>query len=286
MAITITPFFDKASSTISYLVVEQATHAGAIIDPVLDFDAASGQVSYDNAQAMLSAIREQEVDLQWILETHTHADHLTSAQFFKQHCQAKHAVSRGITTVQKTFAQLLALEIATDGSQFDQLLDDGDVLALGESTITILATPGHTPCGASFIIADNVFVGDTMFMPDSGTARCDFPNGSAAQLFASIAKINSLPDDTVMWMCHDYQPNGRELAYKTSVIEQKSTNSHLKDITEAGDYIDIREQRDAKLNVPKLLYPSIQVNVNAGILPTANASGQSFLKIPLSIQQS
>lgn len=280
MSVQIHHFFHQPSSTFTYVVYDSVTLKAMIIDPVLDFDLASGTLSTNTAETILAFIDSHHLDVEWILETHAHADHLTSAQYFKRQLGAKLAMGQNITQVQQHFANTLELNIKTDGSQYDHLFHDGETFKLGQLQVQVMSTPGHTSDSVCYIVQGNAFVGDTLFMPDSGTARCDFPGGDANQLYHSICQIFELGDETNLYMCHDYQPNGRELYWKTTVSEQKKYNIHLKNHTTAHDFVQIRRTRDAGLAVPKLLYPSIQVNINAGLIPLKD-SQNSFIKIPL-----
>ncbi|MDP5213191.1 MBL fold metallo-hydrolase [Pseudoalteromonas tunicata] len=281
MSLVIHHFFHAPTSTFTYVVFDSQTLKTMIIDPVLDFDIASGQLSTKSAEEILAFIDSHHLDVDWVLETHAHADHLTAAQYFKRQCGAKIAMGKNITEVQQHFATSLELDIPTDGSQYCHLFKDGETFPLGQFTVTVLATPGHTSDSVCYVVDGNVFVGDTVFMPDSGTARCDFPGGDASELYHSISRIFDLGDEITLYMCHDYQPQGRELYWKTTVGEQKKYNVHLKNHTSQHDFVKIRTQRDATLAVPKLLYPAIQININAGAI--ASHQKQSFIKIPLTL---
>lgn len=286
--IQITPFFHEPTFTVTYVVTDRATSSCAIIDPVLDYDAASGQISHEFADKIVSYVDKNGLTLEWILETHAHADHLTAAPYVKEKLGGLIGVGDNIRRVQSTFKAIYNLEseFMTDGSQFDQLFVDGEVISLGHLDIEILHTPGHTPACVSYLIEDAVFVGDTLFMPDYGTARADFPNGSAQTLYQSIRKILALPESTRMFVGHDYKSPGRnDYAWETSVIEQRRNNIHVKDGVSQADFVAMREARDATLAVPKLLLPAIQVNVRAGQLPPPEENGRSYLKIPLTIKQ-
>ena len=281
---TIKTFYHTPSSTMTYVVSDPATNTAAIIDPVFDFDLPSGQVSVTSSDEVIDYVNERSLTVQWILETHAHADHLSCAQYLKQHLGGTIAIGKGIISVQKTFKQVLNLPgFATDGSQFDQLLVDGDRLPLGNLAIKVLATPGHTDDSMTYVIGKNAFIGDTLFMPDSGTARCDFPGGDAALLFDSIEKIFALGDEVNLWICHDYQPGGRALKFKTTVAKQKASNIHLANDIDKNQFVKTREGRDATLAVPKLLYPAVQVNICAGHLPDPETGDQAFVKIPVSL---
>lgn len=277
----ITAFFHEPTNTVSYLVADPATKAAAVIDPVLDFDLASGEVGTASVDALLAVVAEQGLDIRWALETHAHADHLSAASVIKARTGAQIAIGEGIAEVREAFAPTFG-DVA-DGA-FDRLLGDGDRLPLGELEIEVIATPGHTPACVTYLIGDAAFVGDTLFMPDYGTARCDFPGGDARQLYRSMQRILALPRETRLFMCHDYKAPGRsEFAWETSVGEQIDHNVHIGGGVSEDDYVAMREARDATLSVPKLLYPSIQVNLRGGELPAPELDGARFLKIPLSI---
>ena len=278
----ITAFFDEATNSVSYLVVDSASGSAAIIDALLDFDLASGEVSTESADRLLKAASGLRIE--WILETHAHADHLSAAHYLRSKTGAKVAVGSGIRDVQNVFGAMLgANDIKPDGGDFDRLLEDGDVLPLGSLSIEVLATPGHTPACVSYRIGDAVFIGDTLFMPDYGTARCDFPGGDARRLYQSMQRILSLPRETRLFLCHDYKAPGRdEFAWETTVGEQIDRNPHLKGNVSEDSYVAMREARDATLNVPKLLYPAIQVNIRGGRLPPADPNGMRYFRIPVS----
>ncbi|GGF62120.1 MBL fold metallo-hydrolase [Alteromonas lipolytica] len=286
--IEITPFFHEPTFTVTYVVTDRASSSCAIIDPVLDYDAASGQISHEFADKVVSYVDKNGLTLEWILETHAHADHLTAAPYVKEKLGGLIGVGDHIRRVQSTFKAIYNLEseFMTDGSQFDQLFVDGEVITLGHLDIEILHTPGHTPACVSYLIEDAVFVGDTLFMPDYGTARADFPNGSAQTLYQSIRKLLALPESTRMFVGHDYKsPSRDEFAWETSVIEQRRNNIHVRDGVSQSDFVAMREARDATLAVPKLLLPAIQINVRAGQLPPPEENGRSYLKIPLTVKQ-
>jgi len=277
-------FFDQDSSTFSYVVVDTATRHVAIIDPVLDYDAAAGAVSTKSAQQILAYIQREQLQVEWILETHAHADHLSAAHYLKQQTGAAVAIGEGICKVQQTFKLVFNIadtELVANGDSFDKLFADNETFNIGSVTAQVLNTPGHTNDSVSYLIAGHLFVGDSLFMPDAGTARCDFPGGDAALLYRSIQRIYQLQDDTQIYMCHDYQPGGRELRYQTSVAEQKTQNIHVKADTQVEEFVQKREARDKTLAVPRLIYPSVQVNIRAGHLPQAEANGVSYIKIPL-----
>jgi glyoxylase-like metal-dependent hydrolase (beta-lactamase superfamily II) len=276
-------FYHPPSSTMTYVICDPTSKNAAIIDPALDFDLSSGKISMQSSDEIIDYVNTNGLIVHWILETHAHADHLTSAQYLQQKLGGKIAIGQGIQFVQETFKPIFNLpdSFAIDGSQFDKLLSDGDTLPLGDLSIKVMATPGHTNDSMTFIAGNNAFIGDTLFMPDSGTARCDFPGGNAAILFDSIQKIYALGDDTVLWICHDYQPEGRQLAFKTTVAEQKSANIHLTETTEKQQFVGVREGRDTNLAVPKLLYPSVQVNIQAGHLPEPQNNQAIYVKTPI-----
>lgn len=276
-------FFHPNSSTLTYVVSDPGSLYAAIIDPVMNFDPSSGQVSWSSAEQLIEYVKRRNLQVKWILETHAHADHISGAQYLKQQLGGMVAIGEGICSVQQTFKQVFNLEDAfpTDGSQFDRLLKDGDSLELGKLSIKVMETPGHTNDSVTYIVGNNAFIGDTLFMPDSGTARCDFPGGDAALLFDSIKRIYDLGDDTVLWVCHDYQPHDRALTFKTTVAEQKAKNIHLQGDTDKQQYVTIREGRDSGLAVPKLIYPSVQVNIRAGHMPPAEDNGTVYMKIPV-----
>jgi glyoxylase-like metal-dependent hydrolase (beta-lactamase superfamily II) len=276
-------FFDEPTNTVSYLVADPATGAAAVIDPVLDFNCASGDIGTRSAQAMLDAAEAEGWSIRWVFETHVHADHLSAASFIRSKTDALVAIGEGILEVQKVFRPLFAADdCPADGSDFDRLLVDTERLDLGTIDIEVMTTPGHTPACISYRIGDAVFVGDTLFMPDYGTARCDFPGGCARTLYGSIRKLLTLPDDTRLFMCHDYKAPGRDtFAWETTVAEQKRSNPHIRDGIGEEAFVAMREGRDKALPVPKLLYPAIQVNIRAGRLPPAEPNGKRYLMIPL-----
>jgi len=278
-------FFDEPTKSVSYLVADPATGEAAVIDAVLGFDPASGRLDTAAADRIVSEARERGLSIIWILETHAHADHLSAAQHIKQSSGASYAVGQGIREVQTVFGPRFgAADLKPDGGDFDRLLDDGDVLPLGELEIEVIATPGHTPACVSYRIVDAVFVGDTMFMPDYGTARCDFPGGDARQLYRSMHRILALPRETRLFTCHDYKAPGRDVfAWETTVGEQVDHNVHIGGGVGEDAYVAMRQARDATLNVPKLLHPAIQVNIRGGRLPPADANGVVYLKIPLTL---
>ena len=283
MSAQITAFFHKTSSTYSYVVVDGATRRAAVIDPVLDYDAASGRTGSRSAQAIVDHIRAAGCSLDWILETHAHADHLSAAQFIKQESGGSIAIGEGIRTVQATFAAIYGLgaDFSPDGRQFDRLLKDGERLRIGDLEVEVMAVPGHTSDSLAYRIGDALFTGDTLFMPDSGTARCDFPGGDAGALYDSIQRILALPEATRLYLCHDYGAGGREHRNETTVEEERRTNIHMKDGAGREAYVKLRRERDATLPMPALLLPAIQVNIRAGRLPEPSADGVVYLRIPL-----
>lgn len=276
---------DEKTNTISYLVIDPATKMAAIVDPVLDFDGASGRTGTDRAAAILALAESKGARIQWILETHAHADHLSAAPFLKAKTGASVVIGAGITTVQKAFKPIFNLtDLREDGSQFDHLVDDGDVLDLGDLSIEVIATPGHTPACVTYRIGDAAFVGDTLFMPDYGTARTDFPGGDAAALYRSIQRILALPPETRLFVCHDYRPAGRtSFAWETTVADQRASNIHVHDGISEDAFVSMRMARDATLALPTLLVPSIQVNIDAGALPKPEANGVRYLKVPMDV---
>ncbi|MGI9220287.1 MAG: MBL fold metallo-hydrolase [Woeseiaceae bacterium] len=280
---TVDAFFDEATFTVSYVVSDPATGRAAIIDPVLDYDPHSGRTASQSAKQLIDYVKEAGLQVDWILETHVHADHLSSAPHLKEKVGGTTAIGAHVTAVQDVFKQIFNItDLATDGSQFDHLFTDGDTFKIGNIDAQVIATPGHTPACVTYVIGDAAFVGDTLFMPDFGTARTDFPGGSAAQLYASIQKILALPDDTRLFMCHDYKAPGRdEYAWETSVAEQRASNIHINEQVSEEAFVATREGRDSQLGMPKLLLPSIQVNIRAGQLPAAEDNGIQYLKIPL-----
>lgn len=276
-------FFHAATSTLTYIVYETKHGTCIVIDPVLDFDLASGKINYEQLGRITAFVKEQKLSITMILETHAHADHLSGAYFLKKISRgAPIGIGRAITTVQKTFAETLALKQACNGSQFDRLFRDKQRVKAGSLEFEVITTPGHTPACVAYHFEGFVFTGDTIFMPDFGTGRCDFPGGSPQKLFRSIKqKIYTLPSKTKIYVGHDYQPGGRELRYCTSVKEQKKTNIHLKAKTKEKDFVEMRRGRDNKLSTPRLLYPSLQVNIQAGRLPRKTKTGHGFLKLPV-----
>ena len=277
-------FFDDETNTISYVITDKQTNSCAVLDSVLDLDYASGKINYLNADKIINFITENNLKLSWLIETHVHADHLSAAPYIQQNLGGKIAISKEIVKVQEIFGKVFnaGTEFERDGSQFDLLLEDGDTYEIGNLRGKALHTPGHTPACMAHVIEDTVFVGDTLFMPDGGTARADFPGGDARTLFRSIQKILALPDNTRMFVCHDYMPNGREVKWETTVSEQKQNNIHIGDAIHEDEFVKLREKRDSTLGMPKLIMPSIQVNMRAGNMPPSEDNGSTFLKVPIS----
>ncbi|NNE58447.1 MAG: MBL fold metallo-hydrolase [Hellea sp.] len=277
-------FFDPETSTVSYVVSDPETRRAAIIDSVLNYDAAAGRTSTSSADEIIDHVRENELAIDWILETHAHADHLSAATYLRAQLGGKIAIGEHIPDIQNVFSKLFNFDgsLKRDGSQFDHLFADGDEFKIGTLEGTIIFTPGHTPACISYHIGDAVFVGDTLFMPDYGTARCDFPGGDAATLYNSVQRLFALPDDTRMFLCHDYLPEGRDIyIWETIVGQQKSSNIHINEKITKAEFVAMRNARDAKLEMPRLILPSIQVNIRAGELPEPEDNGTRYLKIPL-----
>ena len=276
-------FFDEATFTVSYVVSDPGTRRAAIIDPVLDYDPNSGRTSTASADELTDYVRASNLTIDWVLETHVHADHLSSAPHIKEQHGGQTAIGSHVTAVQNTFKEIFNIaDLADDGRQFDHLFGDGDEFKVGDINARVIATPGHTPACVTYVIGDAAFVGDTLFMPDFGTARTDFPGGNAAELYTSIQKIFSLPNDTRLFMCHDYKAPGRDVfAWETSVAEQRDENIHINKSVSEEQFVELREGRDSQLGMPKLLLPAIQVNIRAGALPEAESNGIRYLKIPL-----
>ncbi|RYF94930.1 MAG: MBL fold metallo-hydrolase [Caulobacteraceae bacterium] len=283
MAPVIQSFFDTATNTVTYLVHDPATRKAAVIDPVLDFEPKAARLSTVSAQAVLAAIREQNLDLLYVLETHAHADHLSAADHIRCETGAKIVIGASIVQVQKAFGDLFEADDVAEGeSFFDILIEEGESLPLGELTIDVLHTPGHTPACVTYRIADAAFVGDTLFMPDYGTARADFPGGDAASLYRSIHRILDLPPETRLFVGHDYLPEGRNAyAWETTVAEERAGNRHVHDGIGEEEFVAMRQARDATLAAPTLILPSLQVNIRAGGLPEASRKGRVFLKLPV-----
>ena len=281
----VTPFFHEDSSTWSYVVREPGSREAAIVDPVLDFDPKAGATGTESAQKLLSYVHDQGLNVEWILETHAHADHLSAADWLKNFLPgAKLAIGDGIRKVQKTFRPIFNLgeDFPVDGSQFDLLFEDSAEFKVGKLMARVIAVPGHTNDSVAYLIGDAVFVGDSVFMPDAGTARCDFPGGDAATLYQSIReRLFTLPEETRVFVCHDYSPGGREKACETTVGEQKRANIHVRDGVAEHDYVSMREARDSTLDMPTLILPSVQVNIRGGRLPDPESNGVRYLKLPV-----
>ena len=277
-------FFDQPTFTVSYVVHDPETKQAAIIDSVLDFDPASGRTSFASADAIIAYVAQQGLAVDWLLETHAHADHLSAAPYLQQKIGGKIAIGEHIVTVQNVFGKLFnaGTDFQRDGSDFDRLFADGDHFQIGKLDVTVLHVPGHTPADIAYVIGDAVFTGDTMFMPDYGTARADFPGGNARQLFQSLRRILSLPATTRLFMCHDYLPAGRtEYAWETTVEAERTGNVHAHDGITEDEFVAMREARDATLDMPRLILPSVQVNMRAGHMPAADDNGITYLKIPV-----
>jgi glyoxylase-like metal-dependent hydrolase (beta-lactamase superfamily II) len=276
-------FFDEATFTVTYVVADPATRRAAVVDPVLDFDPASGRTSTTSADEVIAFVKSENLGIDWILETHVHADHLSGAPYIREQLGGKTAIGANVTAVQDTFKGVFNLkDLATDGSQFDHLFEDDESFDIGGIAGRVIATPGHTPACITYVIGDAAFIGDTLFMPDFGSARTDFPGGDATQLYESIQKILSLPDDTRLFMCHDYKAPGRDVyAWETSVAEQRASNVHINDTVSREAFVEMREGRDSELGMPKLILPSLQVNLCAGRLPEPEDNDIRYLKIPL-----
>jgi len=275
-------FFDPATNTISYVVQDPASQACAIVDSVMDIDYSAGRITYDHADEIIAHVRANGLSVEWLIETHVHADHLSAAPYIQRQLGGKIGIGRNITIVQDTFGKIFneGTEFQRDGSQFDRLFDDGDTYRVGQMTCIALHTPGHTPACMTHLMGDAAFVGDTLFMPDGGSARADFPGGDAGQLYDSIQKVLSLPDEMRLFMCHDYGPNGRDIRWETTVGEEKAHNIHVSGKSR-DEFVALRTARDATLAMPKLIIPSLQVNMRGGDLPPADESGKRYLKVPI-----
>ncbi len=278
-------FFDTRTSTLTYVVHDEETKVGMVIDSVLDFDPKSGKTWHESCEAVARYIDQQGLTIPYVLDTHAHADHMSGMQYFKTRYGARTVIGRLITPVQARFRDLYNLgpDFPVDGRQFDVLLDDGGELKAGPLTVNAIHTPGHTPACLTYQLGDALFVGDTIFMPDYGTARCDFPGGSAGVLYESIQRLYALPDATRIFPCHDYQPGGRELRYESTVDEERTTNIQLTSRTTKEEFVAFRQARDATLEMPVLILPSLQVNIRAGRLPEPESNGVSYLKLPLNV---
>lgn len=278
----VTPFFDADTNTISYVVKDPASSACAVVDSVMDIDYAAGRISYENADQIIGFIRANDLDLQWIIETHVHADHLSAAPYIQEKLGGKIGIGDQILVVQETFGKIFneGTRFQRDGSQFDALFKDGDIYKIGEMDCVAIYTPGHTPACMAHVMGNATFVGDTLFMPDGGSARADFPGGDAATLYDSIQKVLALPDDMRLFMCHDYAPNGREILWETTVGQEKAENIHVGAGKTKEEFVNFRTKRDAELEMPRLIIPSLQVNMRAGEVPL-DEDGNPVLKVPL-----
>ncbi|TDH58638.1 MBL fold metallo-hydrolase [Dankookia rubra] len=279
----VTPFFDPDTNTISYVVKDPGSTACAVVDSVLDLDWAAGRIATRSADAIIAHIREHGLSLEWLIETHVHADHLSASPYIQQRLGGRIGIGDRITVVQDSFGKVFneGTEFRRDGSQFDRLFRDGDTYAIGGMAAVALHTPGHTPACMTHVMGDAAFVGDTLFMPDGGTARADFPGGDAGVLYRSIRRVLALPPETRLFMCHDYGPNGREIRWETTVAEERAHNIHVRDGIGEDEFVAMRTTRDATLGMPRLIIPSIQVNMHAGQLPAPGPDGKRFLKVPL-----
>ena len=283
MSVNVASFYDKATGTVSHLVTAPDDRRCAIVDPVLDYDAASGRTRTESADRIAAAVAGRGLELEWILETHAHADHLSAARHLKERLGGRIGIGARIVEVQAIFKDVLNLETTfnTDGTQFDHLFADGERFTIGGIAAEVIYTPGHTPACSTYVVGDCAFVGDTLFMPDGGTARADFPGGDAGLLYRSIQKILALPPQTRVFVCHDYQPGGREVAFETTVAEQRARNIHLAGGKGEAAFVAMRSERDATLSTPSLLVPSIQINIRGGALPPPEANGTSYIKVPI-----
>lgn len=279
----ITAFFDGQTNTVSYVVKDPGSNVCAIVDSVMDIDYASGRITYDSADKIIAYVREHGLEVEWLIETHVHADHLSGAPYIQDRLGGKIGIGERITVVQETFGKIFneGTAFQRDGSQFDHLFADGDTYLIGGLTAFAMHTPGHTPACMTHVVGDAAFVGDTLFMPDGGSARADFPGGDARTLYRSIQRVLALPLQTRLFMCHDYGPNGREIRWETTVAEQHEHNIHVRDGIGEDAFVAMREARDATLAMPRLIIPSLQVNMKAGELPQPDESGKRFLKVPL-----
>ena len=279
----VVPFFDEDTNTFSYVVRDPSSRACAVVDSVMDIDYAAGRISFIGADRIISYVREHGLEVEWLIETHVHADHLSAAPYIQEALGGKLGIGEHIVTVQETFGKIFnaGTEFARDGSQFDHLFADGDEYTVGSMRCQAIHTPGHTPACMVHVMGDAAFVGDTLFMPDGGTARADFPGGDARILYRSIRRVLDLPGETRLFMCHDYQPDGRELEYETTVAAERQNNIHVHDGISEDDFVRMREARDATLGMPRLILPSLQVNMRAGHLPSAEDNGTVYLKLPI-----
>ena len=276
-------FFDAGSNTISYIVRDPASNACAVIDAVMEIDYAAGRLSFDGADAIIKRVEAEGWTLEWLIETHIHADHLSGAPYIQERLGGRIGIGEQVTVVQDTFGKIFneGTGFERDGSQFDRLFSEGDSYEIGTMAVHVMHTPGHTPACMTHVIGNAAFVGDTLFMPDGGSARADFPGGDARTLYRSVRRVLELPPQTRLFMCHDYGPNGREIRWETSVAEERANNIHVRDGIDEDTFVDMREARDATLAMPKLIIPSLQVNMRAGKLPPKDAEGDVFLKVPI-----
>ena len=283
MTVEIKPFFHLKSNTFCYIVFDKSSNKGAVIDSCLDFDVTTGRTNSEHADLVISYINENNISIEWILETHVHADHLSAAPYIRDNLGGQIGIGSRVKEIQHTFGEIYNAEkgFKTDGSQFDKLFNDGESFYIGEVLSSYISTPGHTPACGCYKIEDNIFVGDTLFMPDGGTARADFPGGDARTLYRSIKKVLNLPGETRLFICHDYGPGGREISWETTVSEQRKNNIHVKDGITEDKYVELREARDSTLSMPKLIIPATQVNMRAGDLPEEENNGVKYLKIPI-----
>ena len=277
------PFIDGASNTISYVVKDPGSSSCAVIDAVMDIDYSAGRLTYESADSMIDYIEANNLKLEWLIETHAHADHLSGAPYIQKKIGGKIGIGAGIIQIQEEFGKLFneGTEFQRDGSQFDRLFEDGDTYTIGTMTVTTMHTPGHTPACMVHVMGNAAFVGDTLFMPDGGTARADFPGGDARQLFRSIKRVLALPPEMRLFMCHDYGPGGRDIEWETTVAEERANNIHVKDGVTEDEFVKLRETRDKKLSMPRLIIPSLQANIRAGRLPEPDESGKRFFKVPI-----
>ena len=279
----VTGFFDSDTNTITYVVKDPDSNSCAVIDSVMDIDYAAGRITFEHADEIIALIKEKGLDLEWLIETHVHADHLSGAPYIQENLGGKIGISKNITMIQDTFGKVFneGTDFQRDGSQFDVLFDDGDTYKIGAMDVFVIHTPGHTPACMTHIVGNAAFVGDTLFMPDGGSARADFPGGDAGELYDSIHKILSLPDDMRLFICHDYGPDGRDILWETSVGDELAHNIHIGGGVSRDDFIATRTARDATLDMPKLIIPSLQVNMRAGKMPPEDDEGNTFLKVPV-----
>ena len=279
---SIQSFFDPATFTVTYVVADPKTQRAAIIDSVLDYDPKSGRTSHTSADKVIAFVKQAGLHVDWLLETHAHADHLSAAPYLQNQLGGGIGIGRHICTVQAVFKKVFnAKDMNTDGSEFDHLFEDGQEFRIGDMAVRVMHTPGHTPACLTYVIGEDAFVGDTLFMPDYGTARCDFPGGDAATLYQSIQKVLALPPETRLHLCHDYPPNGREPVWESTVALQRSNNIHVHDGVTEAEFVTLRTARDKTLAMPVLILPAVQINVRAGHLPPAEDNGVSYLKIPI-----